>query len=164
MGSNYKYHILFVCLGNICRSPAAEAVFKNLLEKEGLINDIYVDSCGLSAYHRGQNADSRMIKHAEYRNYNLTSKSRPFEEEVDFDLFDMIIGMDDDNINGLKQHARNHKDIEKVYKLNDFSSRFPSLDVPDPYYGGDQGFELVFDMIEDSCNNILCKIKKTVKF
>ncbi len=154
-----KKKVLFVCLGNICRSPSAEAVFNRMIKREGLADLFEVDSAGTSGWHAGELADRRMQSHAIKRGYNLTSLSRKFEPYHDFDHFDMIIGMDDSNIGNLKRMARNANDLKKIYKMTDFSRRFDYNEVPDPYYGGSEGFELVLDILEDACEGMLHKIK-----
>ena len=125
--------ILFVCLGNICRSSSAEEVMRTLIKKEGLEHEIEVDSAGILSYHRGELPDSRMRMHASRRGYNLTHRSRPVCTE-DFYHFDMIIGMDDRNIEDLMERA------------------------PDLYYGGAQGFENVLDILEDACAGLLTSL------
>jgi protein-tyrosine phosphatase len=152
-----KKKILFVCLGNICRSPSAEAVFRGLVKDAGVEDRFEIDSAGTSAWHAGEPADERMQIHAQKRNYNLTSISRKFDPEVDFDHFDMIIGMDDENFETLKSMARNRDDLHKIYKMTDFRKEWNYTEVPDPYYGGDEGFELVLDLLEDSCEGLLEK-------
>ncbi len=154
-----KKNILFVCMGNICRSPSAEAVFKGLVKKEGLAENFEIDSAGTGPWHVGEPADKRMQKHAVKRNYNLTSISRQFDPETDFDRFDMIIAMDDDNVATLKSLARNSEELNKIQKITDFSSEWNYTEVPDPYYGGDEGFELVLDLLEDACRGLLNKLK-----
>ena len=144
-----KQKILFVCLGNICRSPSAEAVFKGLMDKKADGNRFVIDSAGTSDWHRGEPADKRMQKHAIKRGYKLTSISRPFETE-DFDKFDMIIAMDHENMEELKKRARNKSDLDKLYMMTDFSRKFRYDYVPDPYFGGEEGFELVLDLLEDA--------------
>lgn len=142
--------ILFVCLGNICRSPSAEAVMKHLLEESGL--DVFVDSAGTIAHHAGERADARMQKHASRRAYNLTSISRPVVAD-DFVSFDLIVAMDDDNLSYLLDRAGDH--TAKIVKMTDFCSRCDHDRVPDPYYGGDEGFELVLDLLEDACRGLM---------
>jgi protein-tyrosine phosphatase len=154
-----KTKILFVCMGNICRSPSAEAVFTGLLKKEGLVN-FEVDSAGTIAYHAGERADRRMQSHAVIRGYNLTSISRKFNPDSDFDRFDMIIGMDHENIDSLKRMARNQNDLRKIHLMTDFSKEWNYIEVPDPYYGGEEGFELVLDLLEDSCEGLVEELKK----
>ncbi len=153
-----KKKILFVCLGNICRSPSAEAVFTGLVKSRGLESEFEIDSAGTSGWHVGEQADQRMQKHAVKRGYNLTSISRKFNPNIDFDHFDYIIGMDDDNIRSLKNMARNKANLSKIYKMTYFASSTEYDEVPDPYYGGEQGFELVLDLLEDACEGLLKKI------
>lgn len=152
--------VLFVCLGNICRSPSAEAVFTAFIQKEGLESEFQCDSAGTAAYHTGEPADYRMRQHAQNRGYQLTSISRQIIPEIDFDRFDYIIGMDRQNVRDLKSIARNEADRKKIFLMTDFclSGNFDS--VPDPYYGGAAGFELVLDILEDACSGLIQKIRK----
>jgi len=156
-----KIRILFVCLGNICRSPSAEAVFRAYAEKKGEGGRFEIDSAGTSDYHEGQPADSRMMEHASKRNYHLTSISRPFRPETDFDHFDYIIAMDKENLNDLRFMARNRSDLNKLRLMTDFSIRCNYPSVPDPYYGGSDGFELVLDILEDASEGLYNKISRT---
>ena len=150
--------ILFVCMGNICRSPSAEAVFTGLTKNRGFAKQFEIDSAGTTAYHAGEKADRRMQSHAQKRGYNLTSISRKFNPNRDFDYFDLIIGMDDENIHALKSTARNSTDLGKICKMTDFSKEWNYAEIPDPYYGGEEGFELVLDLLEDSCEGLLEKL------
>jgi protein-tyrosine phosphatase len=145
--------ILFVCLGNICRSPMAEGVFDKILKREHASDRFVIDSAGLLAYHQGELPDSRMRYHAGKRGYSLTHRSRPFSRS-DFDSFDMIVGMDDQNIAGLKQQAMTLEEDAKIYRMTDFCQHIQATHVPDPYYGGDQGFENVIDLLEDACEGL----------
>ncbi|MDR2927566.1 MAG: low molecular weight phosphotyrosine protein phosphatase [Cytophagaceae bacterium] len=154
-----KTKILFVCLGNICRSPSAEAVMKSLVSQRNLGNFYEIDSAGTAAYHTGEKADARMRRHATKRGYNLTSVSRPVHPAHDFDYFDMIIGMDNRNIRDLTQLAANDILRQKICKMTDFSKNMDVLEVPDPYYSGDAGFELVLDILEDACQGLIEKIE-----
>ncbi len=150
-----KKSILFVCLGNICRSPMAEEIMKTLLNENKLNNFIEIDSAGILSVHQGKLPDLRMREHAFARSYNLTHRSRPVKN-VDFDKFDLIIGMDDSNINALERLAPTLEAKEKIKKMADFFSNTVRYDyVPDPYYGGSQGFNLVIDLLEDGCKNLL---------
>jgi len=159
-----KVKILFVCLGNICRSPSAEAIFTKMVLDRGLEDKFVIDSAGTSGWHNGDQADRRMQKHAMERGYDLVSLSRKFYAESDFDKFDLIIGMDNQNIYDLKVQAKNESEIEKIVKMTDYGIVFASYDeVPDPYFGGDKGFELVLDILEDSCENLLKVIIDTKK-
>lgn len=152
-----KLKLLFVCLGNICRSPSAEAVMKKLVEDAGLSHRIEVDSAGLTGYHAGEPADSRMQAHAARRGYRLDSVSRPVRPS-DFYDFDLIIGMDDRNVEDLKRMAPDLETVAKIRRMTDYS-RTPLYDyVPDPYYGGASGFELVLDLLEDACGGLLASL------
>lgn len=144
--------VLFVCLGNICRSPSAEAVMKALVKERGL--DVFVDSAGMIAHHAGESADARMITHAVKRGYDLTSISRQVVP-ADYDEFDFIIGMDDTNIHDLEDGATSYESLHKISKMTDYCTKFENQSVPDPYYGGDAGFELVLDLLEDACEGLL---------
>lgn len=159
-GTMGKTKILFVCMGNICRSPSAEAVFIGLVKNNKLSANFDIDSAGTTAYHVGQRADRRMQSHAIKRGFNLSSISRLFNPDTDFDYFDMIIGMDDENMHALKHMTRNDADLNKLHKMTDFSIEMKYDEVPDPYYGGDAGFELVLDLLEDSCQGLLDELKK----
>lgn len=150
--------IVFVCLGNICRSPSAEGVFKHIVEHHGLSGQFEIDSAGTQAYHVGEGADKRMISHAAKRGYKLTSIARKFNPNTDFDYFDLIIGMDNENISVLKSKTRTAADIQKIHKMTDFRKEYKYDEIPDPYYGGAEGFELVLDLLEDSCEGLLEKL------
>ena len=149
-----KSKILFVCLGNICRSPAAEAIFLHKLEERGLSGKYFVDSAGLNGYHNGEEADSRMRTHAAGRGYSITSISRKIKRE-DFEQFDHIIGMDDSNIGMLKALAKSNQELGKISKITDFARGATSDYVTDPYYGGGDGFENVLDILEISTESFL---------
>ena len=155
-----KKRVLFVCLGNICRSPSAEAVFTAVVESRGLAANYEIDSAGTGAWHAGQPADARMKKHAHKRGYDLTSIARQFDPAEDFDRFDYIIGMDNENVKNLKAMARNESDLAKIRNMTDYSRIFSYNSVPDPYYGGEEGFELVLDLLEDACEGLLQKTEK----
>lgn len=151
--------VVFVCMGNICRSPAAEGVFRKLVESEKLENEIEIDSAGTIGYHTGELPDARMRKHANQRGYELTSRARQFNPAIDFDYFDYIVTMDDDNFWDITSLDKKGICKSKIYKMCDFSSDKTIKEVPDPYYGGSEGFEFVLDILEDSTKNLLKKIK-----
>lgn len=146
--------ILFVCLGNICRSPAAEGVFLSMVDQK----DFGVDSAGTSGFHSGEPADARMIEHAKRRGVELTSLSRKFVAE-DLDQFDHILVMDDQNLRDVLKIATSDQ-IKKVKKITDFCSKFDMNHVPDPYYGKAQGFDLVLDILEDACQGFIRSLKQ----
>lgn len=145
---------MFVCLGNICRSPSAEAVMKKLVREAGLDERIKVDSAGIIGYHEGERADPRMRAHAARRGYRLDSISRPVRTE-DFYDFDLIIGMDDRNIDDLKRKAPDLASVEKIHRMTEYSRNKLYDHIPDPYYSGAEGFELVLDLLEDACGGLL---------
>ncbi|MBT3174449.1 MAG: low molecular weight phosphotyrosine protein phosphatase [Lentimicrobiaceae bacterium] len=155
-----KFNILFVCLGNICRSPSAEAVFRGFVKEKGEDHKFEIDSAGTYGYHEGEPADARMQTHALKRGYNLTSISRAFNPTADWDKFDYIVAMDNSNLRNLSDMARNSNDLTKLCKITDFSNNFNHQEVPDPYYGGDQGFELVLDILEDASHGFHEFIRK----
>lgn len=156
-----KIRLLFVCLGNICRSPSAEAVMKKLLKEAGLEKQIEIDSAGILGYHEGERADSRMRIHAARRGYKLDSLSRPVRPE-DFFNFDLLIGMDHRNLDDLKQKAPDQESVDKIRLMTDYSRNKQYDHVPDPYYGGDSGFELVLDLLEDACGGLLEDLNRLI--
>lgn len=157
MEKKKEYKILFVCLGNICRSPSAEAVMKKLVHDAGMSDRIKIDSAGIIGYHEGERADSRMRSHAARRGYVLDSISRPVCTDDFFD-FDLIIGMDNRNIDDLKRKAPDLASVEKIHQMTEYSRNSLYDHVPDPYYSGAEGFELVLDLLEDACTGLLDKL------
>lgn len=151
--------VLFVCMGNICRSPAAEGIFKKYVDEAKLGGQISIDSAGTIGYHEGELPDARMRKHALNRGYYLDSRARQFNPKKDFNEFDYIITMDNDNY--LDITRLDHKGLyrNKIYKMADFISDKNVNEVPDPYYGGADGFEFVIDILEEGSKNLLTKIK-----
>ena len=158
LSSNEKYKILFVCLGNICRSSSAEGVMRHLVEEAGVADRFVIDSAGILSYHQGELPDPRMRAHAIRRGYDLTHRSRPVRTG-DFYDFDLIVGMDDRNIEDLKERAPSVEAERKICRMTDFCTRYTQADhVPDPYYGGAEGFEYVLDLLEDACVGLLRKL------
>lgn len=150
-----KTRILFVCLGNICRSPAADGIMHDMVEKQGVADRFMIDSAGTYGGHRGELPDARMRSAASRRGYALTHRSRQVSEE-DFDRFDMIVAMDDRNYETLNRLAPSREAARKIYRMAEFCRRHPDRTyVPDPYYEGHEGFELVLDMLEDGCEGIM---------
>lgn len=154
-----KYKVLFVCLGNICRSPAAEGILKQMVEDKGLQDKIEVDSAGTSGYHNGELPDQRMRQHAKRRGYNLNSLSRKFTSN-DFDSFDLILTMDDSNYDNLMRLSPDLESQDKVHRMVEFSEKYQHDHIPDPYYSGFEGFELVLDLLEDACNGLIKELEE----
>ena len=151
-----KISVLFVCLGNICRSPAAEAIFLSLIEKEGLTDGFIVDSAGTGSWHIGKKADSRMKIAADRRDINILSRARQITNK-DFDEFNYIIAMDDSNFRNI-QDLKNRTasaGFASIKKIQNFRSVFNEQEVPDPYFGGNDGFDYVLDILEDSVSGFL---------
>jgi protein-tyrosine phosphatase len=151
--------VLFVCMGNICRSPAAEGVLRHALAEGGLEELIEVDSAGTLSYHTGEPADPRMRRAAERRGYRLESLARKVRRD-DFQHFDLLVAMDRDNHADLTDLAGRAADriasrSGQLRLLSDFLPPGSPLDVPDPYYGGGDGFERVLDMLEEACPRLL---------
>ena len=153
--------ILFVCMGNICRSPSGEAVMNKLVKRAGLQDKVECDSAGTIAYHEGDPADARMKRHALRRGYKLNSIARKFRFG-DFKNFDYIIAMDMENYSDLTAMDRNQEYNHKIHLLTDFAQNGKYHEVPDPYYGGPEGFENVLDIVEESCKGLLEKIKSKI--
>ncbi len=149
--------VIFVCLGNICRSPLAEGIFLNLVEKRGLSPTYNIDSAGTASYHIGKRADPRSIAVGYKHNLHLPSRARQFTAS-DFDAFDVIIAMDSSNRRNILALARNAEDEAKVHKMRDFDPNGRG-DVPDPYYGGDSGFDDVYAMLLRCCEGLLSAIE-----
>lgn len=180
-----QIRILFVCLGNICRSPAANGIFEDLIITHNASTRFKVDSAGIIGYHAGEEPDRRMIVHARRRGLNLTHLSRPVKS-TDFEDFDIILGMDDANISDLRNLAPSIDDMEKIVPTIEFVSipsleKFSSLEeslsdtdsinklrslstnldyIPDPYYSGAEGFELVLDLLSSACSNLFTLLYK----
>ncbi len=150
--------VLFVCMGNICRSPSAEAVMQAYVDRAGLSRRVHIDSAGTIAYHAGEPADSRMQKHALQRGYDLRSISRQIRSE-DFEDFDYIVAMDQENLHNMKPFNPHPNNETKVSLMTDYCSQANPGYVPDPYYGGAAGFEQVLDLLEDACEGLLQDIR-----
>ena len=153
-----KFKILFVCLGNICRSPAAEGVMRRVVGSAGLQHEVDIDSAGTGGWHAGDLPDARMRQHAAKRGYALTSRARQVRPG-DFDEFDLILVMDRQNRRDLDEFIRSPADLHRVRLFCEFVSDRPETEVPDPYYGGPDGFETVLDLVENGCEGILREIQ-----
>lgn len=150
-----RKRILFVCLGNICRSPAAEGILRHMASEAGLSERIDTDSAGTYGGHRGELPDPRMRSAAARRGYTLTHRARQVGE-ADFERFDLIVAMDDMNYESLHRLAPSREASRKIFRMAEFCRHHPDRTyIPDPYYEGHEGFELVLDLLEDGCQGIL---------
>lgn len=146
--------ILFVCLGNICRSPAAEGIFRSLVARRHLDDAFVIDSAAIGSWHIGDLPDPRMRRCGARHGYTFDSRARQLTSD-DFARFDYIIGMDYDNLRDIKAKARSAEDEKKVLLMADFLRHHDSATIPDPYYGGDRDFDHVVELLEDACETLL---------
>jgi protein-tyrosine phosphatase len=153
-GSWQPIRVLFVCLGNICRSPLAEAVFRHLVAERGLGDRFEVDSAGTSGWHQGAPPDRRSAETARRRGIVLTGSSRKLRP-ADLRRFDYVIAMDAENLAEIQALKAQSGGGANVHRLREFEPDARSLDVPDPYYGGARGFEEVHDIVERACAGLL---------
>lgn len=153
---NRTTKLLFICLGNICRSPAANAIMQKYVDEAGLSDKFVIDSAGIGAWHVGQLPDKRMREHGVRRGYRIDHIARQFDATKDFDRFDYIIVMDEDNYRNITRQARNDDDRKKVIRMANYFIKYKGrTSVPDPYYGDGEDFELALDLIEDGCRGLL---------
>ncbi len=152
--------LLFVCLGNICRSATAEGIMQAFVKQRGLENEIECDSAGVISYHVGESADPRMRQHASKRDYSLDSISRQFDPSTDFEKFDLILTMDHDNYSDVMSMDPTGQYHGKVKRMASYCRNHQATVVPDPYYRGPEGFERVLDILEDACEGLLDELKK----
>lgn len=153
-----KTSLLFVCLGNICRSPAAEGITKKIAENIGLSDLIYVDSAGIGNWHVGQPADARMRRQGYSRGYNFNGKARQILMS-DFNLFDYIIAMDNENYSYLLGMAPDNNSKKKILLMSDYLKSYTNYhSIPDPFYGNNNDFENVINLLEDACENLLISL------
>lgn len=154
--------VLFVCMGNICRSPTAHGVFRHKVQAEGLAHAIQVDSAGTHNYHPGSPPDARSQAHAEKRGYQLHDLRARQIRDADFETHDLIVVMDWDNLEAVRERCP-PEHVRKLRRLTEFCSRYQSEVVPDPYYGGARGFEQVLDLVEDGCEGLLAETRARIK-
>ncbi len=158
----YMVRVLFVCMGNICRSPTAEGVFRSLVNKAGLSDRIHIDSAGTHAYHVGEPPDQRAQAAARKRNIDLSSQRARKVRVEDFDEYDYILAMDQNNVAELEFLVSN-KSNGKLKLFLEYAEKASTLEVPDPYYGGPHGFEHVLDLVEAASTGLLNTIKEQHK-
>lgn len=145
--------VLFICLGNICRSPAAHGVMQHLVAEAGLADSLIVDSAGIGPWHVGELPDRRMRDHGARRGYVLDHRARQFDARTDFDRFDLIVTMDHENYSRITSMAATPAHRAKVVPMSRYLSHATS--VPDPYYGTGADFDLALDLIEEGCTRLL---------
>jgi protein-tyrosine phosphatase len=156
------YRICFVCLGNICRSPMAEAVLRAKVEQAGLGEEVIVDSAGLGDWHVGDNADHRALAALTQRGYLLEHAARQFDAAW-FAERDLVLALDRGNLRGLRRLAPDPATAERIRLLRSYDPEAgDDLDVPDPYYGGPEGFEHALDLVERACNGLVAQLRRTV--
>ncbi len=150
-----KHTVLFICLGNICRSPAAEGIMKAMVEERGLGDEFLIDSAGIGGWHVGQLPDSRMRRCGAAHGYRFDSHARQFQKS-DFGEFDTIVVMDNENYRAITSMASSDEDRKKVVRMADFLSHHREYTtIPDPYYGDETDFELVISLLEDALEGLL---------
>lgn len=154
-----KVKVLFVCMGNICRSPTAQGVFEHLVQSQGLAGRILVDSAGTHAYHVGNPPDRRSQEAAKDRGLDLSGQRARKIDVLDFERFDYILAMDRSNLQDLQQLIESPQH-ERLHLFMQFATRWNTDEVPDPYYGGNSGFERVLDMVEDAAEGLLEHIRR----
>lgn len=152
--------VLFICLGNICRSPTAEGVFKTLVAREGLASSIRVDSAGTGGYHVGARPDQRAQAAAKKRGIDISGQQAREVRMSDFDTFDYVIAMDHRNVSRLKRICP-QKRLNRIHLFLTFTDDVNATEVPDPYYGEGDGFETVLDMIEAASAGLLADIRSS---
>jgi len=154
--------VLLVCTGNICRSPTAEGVFRKLLCESALDELVQVESAGTHGYHVGEAPDTRAQEHAQRRGYDLSGLRARQIEQGDFERFDLILAMDRGHL-GILQRLAPPQHRHKLRLFMEFAEGWNLAEVPDPYYGGDAGFEHVLDMIEAGSRGVLAAVRATLK-
>ncbi len=159
MHTGADVRVLFVCLGNICRSPTAQGVFSRIVEEEGLADRIAIDSAGTHAYHVGKAPDPRAQAAASHRGYDLSPQRARKAEAEDFHTFDYVLAMDRENYRNLQRIVPPGQE-EKLHLFLSFDEQSRETEVPDPYYGGDEGFERVLDLIEGASRGLLADIRR----
>lgn len=151
MTAHKKHKILFVCLGNICRSPAAEGIMRAVVEQHGEQDDYLIDSAGIGAWHVGQLPDSRMRSCGKRHGYEFSSRARQLTSD-DLRRFSLIVTMDEENRRDALRLASNEEERSKVVSMADYlTGHAGQTTIPDPYYGGEKDFELVIELLEDAC-------------
>ena len=152
--TDLKHKILFVCMGNICRSPSAEGVFRDMVKEHNLSQFFYIDSCGTHGYHTGQAPDSRSQHAAMRRGIDISQQTARTIEQNDFNRFDYILVMDNHNRSFLQSMA-DEVYLNKIHLFLEYAENCKLIEVPDPYFGGEEGFEIVLDLLQQASIGLL---------
>lgn len=156
------YHLLFICMGNICRSPTAEGVFRHLAQQSGLAQQLIIDSAGTHNYHPNSPPDHRSQQHAARRGYDLSSLRARQLHDQDFEKFDLLLVMDWDNL-ALTEQRCPPEHTSKLRRMTEFCIKHDAPVIPDPYYGGEAGFDHVLDLIEDASKGLLMHVQQKLQ-
>jgi protein-tyrosine phosphatase len=163
MSDGKRVAVSFVCMGNICRSPTAEAVMRHLVREAGLQNAIAIDSAGTGSWHVGEERDRRSRAVAKRRGMPISGLARQFTRG-DFNRFDLVLALDEENARELRRLAPGDEARARIHLLREFDEgAAPGAEVPDPYYGGPEGFELVFDVCLAACRGLLDHLRQTYR-
>ena len=154
--------VLFVSLGNICRSPAGEGVLKHLAAQDPLLKNLVIQSCGMGDWHIGHFPDERIQTAAGARGIHLNSRAQQYRSEF-LDEYDCILAADHEVLNDLYRHAQTPEQTSKIHLMTHYSTLYKDQEIGDPYYAGASAFELTLDMLEDSCNGLIAHIKANTK-
>lgn len=157
--SGTRLAVLMVCMGNICRSPTAEGVLRQRLAAAGLGDRVTVDSAGTHGYHVGDPPDVRSQRHAAHRGYDLSPLRARRVADEDFERFDLLLAMDEDNLAELERNCPPGL-VSRLGLLRDFATSPGPREVPDPYYGGAEGFERVLDLVEEACDGLVADLRR----
>ena len=155
-----RFQILFVCLGNICRSPAAEIIFRQQAADAGRSDEFQIDSAGTIGFHHGSPPDPRMSEALERHGFTVSGRSRQIDAS-DLETYDLIVTMDESNLNAVRDLDPEGTFHGKIRPFVGFCRTFDDLRVPDPYYGGQRGFDHVIELLKDGCQGILAEIDRT---
>ena len=156
--NSLKHKILFVCTGNICRSPSAEGVFRDIVNEHNLSQFFYIDSCGTHGYHTGQSPDSRSQYAAMKRGIDISQQVARTIEQNDFNRFDCILAMDKYNLSFLQTMA-DKKHVNKINLFLEYAENYKLIEIPDPYYGGEDGFEIVLDLLQEASIGLIKQLQ-----
>ena len=158
MKNEKEHRVLFVCMGNICRSPAGEGIFKHLIINQEYSKNFHVESCGIGDWHIGNMPDRRIQEASNARGVYLTSRAQQFKYDF-LNRFDYILAADQEVLKNLYQYAKTPEQKAKIFLMTAFSKLYKDQEVPDPYYQADGAFEVVLDILEDSCKGLLKHIR-----